>query len=398
MDTLLYPLEWFVAALMVGWHKLFTLIGMPADNGWTWALSIAGLVVVLRILLIPLFVKQIHASRRMQLVQPEMQKIQKKYKGKKDPESRQKQQEEMMELYRTTGTNPMSSCLPILLQAPFFFALFRVLNNIDDIARGPHHPIGFFTKALAQQADNSTILGAKLSATFMGTHGWGAAKWVTILLIVAMSVTSFITQHQLMRRNMPPAALEGPMAKQQQILIYLMPIFFAISGVNFPIGVLLYWFVTNVWTLGQQWYVIRRMPTPGSAAEKKLEARNRAKGREHKTMSLDELRAESEKKGKSRFMQAMEKAQEQAKMQQEIKAGKRPATGSSKATPAGSQKVKSTGSSKATAAETADVEPSVETVEVAPTTKQPARPVKGPQTGPRNQPKRNQSRAKRKKN
>lgn len=369
MDTLLYPLEWFVAALMVGWHKLFTLVGMPAESGWTWALSIAGLVVVLRILLIPLFVKQIHASRRMQLVQPEMQKIQKKYKGKKDPESRQKQQEEIMELYRTTGTNPMGSCMPILLQAPFFFALFRVLNNLSKIADGRHDPIGFLTQSLAKSAEGSTLLGAKLSATFMGTHGWGAAKWVTILLIILMSVTSFITQHQLMRRNMPPAALEGPMARQQQILIYLMPIFFAISGVNFPIGVLLYWFTTNVWTLGQQWYVIRRMPTPGSAAEKKLEERNRAKGREHKTMSLDELRAESEKKGKSRFMQAVEKAQEQAKAQQEMKAGKTPSADGSSA--GGSTQVKSP----------------IQT----------GRPAKAPQTGPRNQPKRNQPRSKRKK-
>ena len=385
MDTLLYPLEWFVAAIMVGWHKLFTLVGLPAASGWTWALSIAGLVVVLRILLIPLFVKQIHASRRMQLIQPEMQKIQKKYKGKKDPESRQKQQEEMMELYRTTGTNPMGSCMPILLQAPFFFALFRVLNNLDDIARGDRGPIGFLTRELAREAESSTIFGAKLSATFMGTHGWGAAKWVTILLIILMSVTSFITQHQLMRRNMPPAALEGPMAKQQQILIYLMPFFFAISGVNFPIGVLLYWLTTNLWTLGQQWYVIRRMPTPGSAAEKKLEERNRAKGREHKTVTLEELRAESEKKPKSRFMLAMEKAQEQAKAQQ---AGK--TSGSSKVTAS-----TSASSTDATSADTtvAASESSAESR----TTGATPRPAKSQQRGPRNQPKRNQPRAKRKK-
>ena len=373
MDTLLYPLEWFVAAIMVGWHKLFTLIGLPAESGWTWALSIAGLVIVLRILLIPLFVKQIHASRRMQLIQPEMQKIQKKYKGKKDPESRQKQQEEMMELYRTTGTNPMGSCMPILLQAPFFFALFRVLNNLKGIADGTHEPIGFLTRQLAQEAERSTLFGAKLSATFLGTDGWGAAKWVTILLIILMSVTSFVTQHQLMRRNMPAAALEGPMAKQQQMIIYLMPIFFAISGVNFPIGVLLYWFTTNVWTLGQQWYVIRRMPTPGSEADRKLQERNRAKGREHKSMTLDELRAESEKKGKSRFMKLMEQAQEQQKQ----------AAGGSSAVSKGSSAVSTDADSTGATATASPI-------------RENARP-KGPQTGPRNQPKRNTPRSKRKK-
>lgn len=377
MDTLLYPLEWFVAAIMVGWHKLFTLIGLPASSGWTWALSIAGLVIVLRILLIPLFVKQIHASRRMQLVQPEMQKIQKKYKGKKDPESRQKQQEEMMELYRETGTNPMGSCLPILLQAPFFFALFRVLNNLDEISRGDRGPIGFLTRDLASQAEKSKLFGAQLSQTFLGTDGWGAAKWVAILLIVLMSVTSFFTQHQLMRRNMPKAALEGPMAKQQQIIIYLMPLFFAVSGVNFPIGVLIYWFVTNLWTLCQQWYVIRHMPTPGSDAEKKLEERNRAKGREHKTVTMEDLRKQNEGKPKSRFQQAMDRAQEQARQQQAVKSGATPASVKTS--------TKATSEAETTSAGDGPVRENV-------------RKTKSPQSGPRNQPKKNTSRAKRKKN
>ncbi|HZX98340.1 MAG TPA: membrane protein insertase YidC, partial [Dermatophilaceae bacterium] len=116
-DTVLAPLEWVVAWLMVGFHTLFTAIGLPPAAGFTWALSIVGLVIVIRIILIPLFVKQIHASRRMQLIQPEMQKIQKKYKGKTDPESRQAMTQETMGLYKRTGTNPFSSCLPILLQS-----------------------------------------------------------------------------------------------------------------------------------------------------------------------------------------------------------------------------------------------------------------------------------------
>ena len=88
-DKVLAPLEWVVAWLMVNFHAAFSAIGLPEASGITWALSIVGLVIVIRIVLIPLFVKQIHASRRMQLIQPEMQKIQKKYKGKTDPESRQ---------------------------------------------------------------------------------------------------------------------------------------------------------------------------------------------------------------------------------------------------------------------------------------------------------------------
>src|SRR5664280_2383822 len=121
IDSVLAPLEWVVAWLMVGFHTIFAAIGLPPEAGFTWALSIVGLVIVIRVLLIPLFVKQIHASRGMQ-------KIQKKYKGKTDPESRQAMTQETMALYKRTGTNPFSSCLPILLQSPIFFALFRVLN------------------------------------------------------------------------------------------------------------------------------------------------------------------------------------------------------------------------------------------------------------------------------
>lgn len=276
---------------MVGFHKIFTAIGLPAASGWTWALSIAGLVIVLRILLIPLFVKQIKSSRRMQLIQPEIQKIQKKYKGKKDAESRQKMTEETMELYRKAGTNPFSSCMPMLLQAPFFFALFRVLNRLKDIGSGKHDPIGWMTRDLAAQAEQSKLFGAQLSSAFLhpGESPAGAVRTLCVVLIIIMSVTVFTTQHQLMRKNMPASALDNPMAKQQKYIMYIMPVFFAISGVNFPIGVLLYWVTTNLWTMGQQFYTIRRMPAPGSAAEKALEERRAAKGKPITKLSIPGL-------------------------------------------------------------------------------------------------------------
>src|SRR5215468_11201704 len=142
LDTLLHPLELAVAWIMVAFHSLFTTLGAPPASGWTWALSIVGLVIVIRILLIPLFVKQIKASRGLQLIQPEMKKIQQKYKGKTDQASRQAMTQETMALYKRTGTNPFASCLPILLQSPVFFALFRVLNGISK-----HHAIGVLTLA-----------------------------------------------------------------------------------------------------------------------------------------------------------------------------------------------------------------------------------------------------------
>ncbi|MET4079698.1 membrane protein insertase YidC [Janibacter sp. UYMM211] len=299
-SDIMYPFEWLVAWIIVLWHKLLVVIGLPSDNGWTWTLSIVGLVLVMRAALIPLFVKQIHASRKMQLIQPEMQKIQKKYKGKKDPESQQKMQQEMMSLYRETGTNPLASCLPILVQSPFFFGLFRVLNGLDEIASGERQPIGPLTKALAAEAEKSTIFGAQLSDIFLGANTLNV-QIVTVVLIILMSATTFTTQHQLMRKNMPTAALEGPFAQQQKIMLYLFPIIFAVSGINFPIGVLIYWFTTNLWTMLQQFYVIRRMPAPGSAAERAMHERRRKAGkpldtpeeereREHDAEMAEELR------------------------------------------------------------------------------------------------------------
>lgn len=305
MDTLLAPLEWVVAWLMVGFHTIFTAIGLPAEAGYTWALSIVGLVVVIRILLIPLFVKQIHASRRMQLIQPEVQKIQKKYKGKTDPESQQAMTQETMGLYKRTGTNPFSSCLPILLQSPIFFALFRVLANMAGIAAGTKPPIGPLTPEVAAQANASTIFGAPLSATFHQTvtlvHGVAVSapsalsvKIVCVVMIVLMAGSHFTSTHQLMMKNMPASALDNPSAKQQRLMMYLMPLMFVFTGVTFAIGVLLYWLTTNLWTMGQQFYTIRNMPAPGSLAEKALEARRLKRGKEHKKFTIPGLTPDTE--------------------------------------------------------------------------------------------------------
>jgi YidC/Oxa1 family membrane protein insertase len=267
LSTLLEPLEIAVAWIMVAFYTLCTNIGMSPTSGWTWTLSIVGLVIVIRILLIPLFVKQIKASRGLQLIQPEMKKIQEKYKGKTDQASRQAMTQETMDLYKRTGTNPFASCMPILLQSPIFFALFRVLNGIPQ-----GKTVGALNEQLVQYADQATIFGAPLSDSFLHTDLL-ATKIVSAILIVLMSATTFTTQRQLMMKNMPASALDNPFAQQQKIILYALPVIFAVSGVNFPIGVLIYWLTTNLWSMGQQFYVIRRMPAPGSAAERALEER-----------------------------------------------------------------------------------------------------------------------------
>jgi YidC/Oxa1 family membrane protein insertase len=270
---ILEPLYDAVTFIMLSFHTLFKSIGVSPSSGLAWGGSIVGLVIVIRILLIPLFVKQINAQRGLQMLQPEMKKLQAKYKGKTDPDSKKKQQEEMMKLYKDNGTNPLASCLPIILQAPIFFALFHVLNGIG---KNPPKPKGFLTEKLVEQAAGAQIFGAHLSDKFIGADSLNV-QIVCAVMIVAMSATTFLTQKQLMSKNMPASAMDNPFAQQQKILLYVFPVIFAVSGVNFPVGVLLYWLTTNVWTMCQQFYVIRRNPAPGSPAFDALEKRKAEK-------------------------------------------------------------------------------------------------------------------------
>jgi YidC/Oxa1 family membrane protein insertase len=278
MDKILFPIEWVVAWIMTIFHQIFTAMGMPADGGWTWVLAIAFLTIVVRAILIPLFVYQIKAQRKMQLMQPEIQKLQAKYKGKKDQFSRQQMAEEQQALFKKHGTNPFASCLPLLVQMPIFFSLFRVIRYTKEIAEGHHAPIGGLTHELAQQAEASTLFGIfRLSDTFMSDGV--LIKIFTAILIVAMSAMQFFTQKQMMSKNMSEAALNNPFMQQQKMLLYLMPVIFAVGGIYFPLGVLVYWVVSNGWTMGQQMMVLRTMPTPGSKAEKELLARRAKKGK-----------------------------------------------------------------------------------------------------------------------
>ncbi|MFH0517427.1 membrane protein insertase YidC [Streptomyces sp. M41] len=253
------PVSWVI----VQFHSVYGAIFGP-DTGWAWGLSIVSLVILIRICLIPLFVKQIKATRAMQTLQPEMKKIQERYKNDK-----QRQSEEMMKLYKETGTNPLSSCLPILAQSPFFFALYHVLNSIAN-----NDTVGVINESLLKSAQEAHIFGAPLAAKFTDSASDVAAldaslttvRIVTAVMIVLMSASQFYTQRQLMTKNVD-TTVKTPFMQQQKMLMYIFPVMFAVFGINFPVGVLVYWLTTNVWTMGQQMYVIRNNPTPGSKAQ-----------------------------------------------------------------------------------------------------------------------------------
>ncbi|MGA8850841.1 MAG: membrane protein insertase YidC [Aeromicrobium sp.] len=264
------PLYYAVSGILLVWHQVFSSFLSP-ESGWTWVLSIVGLTVTIRTLLIPLFVKQIKSSRNMQLLQPQIKALQQKYKH-----DRQKLQQEQMKLFQETGTNPLASCLPLILQMPIFFALFRVL---DQAARnGGDGARGFMSPENAEQLQGAQLLGARIADTFMNTDLTGT-RVLTMSLVVVMVATQFVTQRQLMAKNMPADALSGPYAQQQKMLLYILPFVFAISGVIFPLGVLFYWVTSNIWTMGQQFYVIRNNPGPGTPAFKAKQERDAKKGK-----------------------------------------------------------------------------------------------------------------------
>jgi YidC/Oxa1 family membrane protein insertase len=275
---ILTPLYYAVSAVLLGWHWLFSLF-LPAAGGMSWVLSIIGLTVVVRAALIPLFVKQINASRNMQLIQPKVKELQKKY-----GHDRERLAQETMALYKESGTNPFASCLPLLVQSPIFIALFRLLDRAAKSGTAN----GFMTHQQAAQLGDARLFNhLPISATFVHptdpvTHQHlVGVQILAVVLVIAMTVTTFTTQRQLMSKNMPADAMTGQYAQQQKMLLYVLPLVFAVGGLAFPIGVLLYWTTSNLWTMGQQFYVIRNNPAPGTPAEKAKLERDRARAARH---------------------------------------------------------------------------------------------------------------------
>ncbi|MBG6108679.1 membrane protein insertase YidC [Frigoribacterium sp. CG_9.8] len=276
IDTILWPIKWVVELILVAFHELWAVIGLNPDAGITWVLSIVGLVLVIRAALIPIFVRQIKSQRRMLEVAPQLKKIQDKYKGKKDQFSREAMSRETMGLYKKTGTNPLSSCLPLLLQMPIFFSLFSVLSNAQHVnADGSRVPgVGLLNPTLSESFGTSSLFDiAPLHLAISTANGNPAVIVIAIIMIILMTASQFITQLQIMSKNQSAEMKASPMFKQQRILLYLLPLVFAFSGYTFPLGVMFYWLVSNFWTMVQQFLVIRNMPTPGSEAALERESR-----------------------------------------------------------------------------------------------------------------------------
>lgn len=319
IGTILWPLKWAVELLLVGWHLLWTAIGLDPAAGITWVLSIVGLVLVVRAALIPLFIKQIKSQRKMLEIAPQMKKVQEKYKGKRDQASREAMSRETMELYKKHGTSPVSGCLPLLVQMPIFFALFSVLNDAQKSKAG----VGPLNENLAVQFGDANLFGiAPLHTSMQAALAGNPVNWAVVIIaavmVILMCASQFITQLQIVSKNMSAETKASPQFKQQRILLYILPFVFLFSGFAFPLGVMFYWLTSNAWTMVQQFLVIRNLPTPGSDAAKAREERLARKGKAldatGKVIPMEKYQAEQQRL----FEEAQKAKAETPKRQQPV--------------------------------------------------------------------------------
>ncbi|WUH99360.1 membrane protein insertase YidC [Spirillospora sp. NBC_00431] len=257
-------LDWLyeiVAQLIVWIHTGLSTV-VPKDSGWAWGGSIILLTVLLRVILVPLFVKQIHASRKMQELNPKVQALRKKYKNDK-----QKLNQEVMKLYQENGANPLSGCLPLLVQMPIFIGLFQTLKKVSDADRG--ESVFSMSSDLVASAQKASIFGAHIPDTFLNAWGSDPKSWTAIVVtgiaVVISSCTTFFTVRASMKRQ-PVTDDSNPMMQAQKMMVFLAPLF-GLFGLGFPLGVLMYWVTSNSWTLAQQHYIYKKYPPPGKDGE-----------------------------------------------------------------------------------------------------------------------------------
>jgi YidC/Oxa1 family membrane protein insertase len=223
---ILTPIEDLLTSLLTWFHES---LGLP----WAWA--IVALVILVRMLLVPISVRQIHSMQNLQAHAPEMKEIQQRWKHDK-----QRQNEELMKFYRENKINPAASCLPIVLQIPIFIALFYVLRDFED-------------EILPKFPEASLEFLGLVDITEPTKDGWGP-------LLLVVYVASQLTSSYFM---------SATMQKSQRILMLVLPIVFIPFILNFPAGLMVYWLTTNLWTTGQGIVTRQLMPKPDPDALKR---------------------------------------------------------------------------------------------------------------------------------
>ncbi|MGC4894287.1 membrane protein insertase YidC [Micromonospora sp. DT31] len=264
LDWIYYAISW----ILLTWHSAWDAIGVPVGTvigtNWAWILAIIFLVVTVRVILFPVFVKQIKSQRAMQALQPKVKELQEKHKG-----DRETLQKEMMELYRTEKANPLMGCLPMFLQIPVFLGLFHTLRRLNPDNGGK--TLYGWTVDQFNSASSATLFSAPISGKFGSTAdelarlgaNAGTVKVVAGILVVIMIATTYLTSRQMILKT---GWAEDPQQRMvQRLMLYGIPLSLLISGAIFPIGVIIYWVTNNLFTLGQQQWVLRKFPPPPTA-------------------------------------------------------------------------------------------------------------------------------------
>jgi YidC/Oxa1 family membrane protein insertase len=259
--SILNPLADLVAWAIIHLHTALGALFGP-NTGLAWGLSIAVLVIIIRLLLVPLFVKQVHAQRKMAQHAPHLAELRKKYKNDK-----QRLNEETMKFYKENGVNPLAGCLPMIPQMIVFFALFYVLRAIAEWKPGVKPAYGL-TVPIEQSAQKATIFGVHLGDKLLFAH---PSPSVHVAIVIALTVvvsasTTFMTVRQSSKRGLMNTSIDpdNPMAQSQKYMMYIIP-FFSLTGLYWQYGLVLYWVTTNLWTLGQQYFMFRNWAPPEPA-------------------------------------------------------------------------------------------------------------------------------------
>ncbi len=264
--SILNPLFDAVAWVMMQIHAGLSHLFGPS-SGATWALSIILLVVLMRLIMVPLFIKQRNSMQKMQSHMPQLAELRKKYKNDK-----QRLNEETMKFYKENGINPLGGCLPLLAQLPVFWSLFNVLRAIANWQPG-HTPSYGLTVPVVESAREARIFGISLYDQFLHPAAGesSTSRYLIVVFVLISAATTFMTMRQSQKRGMmnptqpdpdqPGAAAAQAMSKN---MMYIAP-FFALTGLYWQFGLVLYWVTTNIWTLGQQHFLFRSLPVVGSA-------------------------------------------------------------------------------------------------------------------------------------
>jgi YidC/Oxa1 family membrane protein insertase len=268
LDPIYYAISW----VMLKWHALWAAAGLNhgqfLGTNWDWVLAIFFLVITIRVVLFPLYVKQIKSQRAMQALQPKIKELQAKYKNDK-----QAMQQELMQLYKTEKANPLMGCLPLVLQAPVLISLFHVLRHLSHPDSSSHQKTLYgWTESLFDSAAHAHLFGAPIAAGFRSPKSLVTELDSTTLnvqiiggiLIALMILTTYLTQRQMIART--GWATDPQQKMVQRLMLYGVPVMLLISGSIFPIGVVIYWTTSNLFSLGQQMWILHKYPPPKNAA------------------------------------------------------------------------------------------------------------------------------------